>query len=177
MQKINDIARGHWPFILSRLAGLSKSELSDKHGPCPLCGGKDRYRFDDEDERGTWFCNQCGGKEQQGGGGTGMDLLLRKNNWTFKHAVTQIKSALGVAESNGIPAPPARGAESVYKYSENFYVCRFPGKKIRPLYFDGSSWTNKSHPVPRPIFNRRQLELLPSNPVLITEGEKTAIAA
>jgi len=177
MQKINDIARGHWLFILSRLAGLSKSELSDKHGPCPLCGGKDRYRFDDDDERGTWFCNQCGGKEQQGGGGTGMDLLLRKNNWTFKYAVTQIKSVLGVAESNGIPAPPTRGAESVYKYSENFYVCRFPGKTIRPLYFDGSSWKINSHPVPRPIFNRRQLQLLPSNPVLITEGEKTAIAA
>jgi putative DNA primase/helicase len=176
MQKINDIARGHWPFILSRLAGLSKSELSDKHGPCPLCGGKDRYRFDD-DERGTWFCNQCGGKEQQGGGGTGMDLLLRKNNWSFTYAVTQIKSVLGVGDSSGIPAPPTKGAESVYKYSENFYVCRFPGKTIRPLYFDGSSWAIKSHPVPRPIFNRRQLELLPSNPVLITEGEKTAIAA
>jgi len=30
------------------------------HGPCPLCGGKDRFRFDDKDGRGTWFCNHCG---------------------------------------------------------------------------------------------------------------------
>lgn len=31
-----------------------------KHGPCPMCGGKDRFRFDDKDGRGTWFCSHCG---------------------------------------------------------------------------------------------------------------------
>lgn len=40
------------------------------HGPCPVCsGGKqssDRFRFDDKDGRGTWFCNQC--TPQSGGG-------------------------------------------------------------------------------------------------------------
>lgn len=42
------------------------------HGPCPVCGGKDRFRFDDKDGRGTWFCNQC---EPQSGGGL---LLLSR---------------------------------------------------------------------------------------------------
>jgi putative DNA primase/helicase len=25
-----------------------------------MCGGKDRFRFDDKDGRGTWFCSHCG---------------------------------------------------------------------------------------------------------------------
>lgn len=42
------------------------------HGPCPMCGGKDRFRFDDKDGRGTWFCSQC---DPQSGGGL---LLLSR---------------------------------------------------------------------------------------------------
>lgn len=42
------------------------------HGPCPVCGGKDRFRFDDKDGRGTWFCGQC---DPQSGGGL---LLLSR---------------------------------------------------------------------------------------------------
>lgn len=30
-----------------------------RHGPCPICGGKDRFRFDDKAGRGTWFCSHC----------------------------------------------------------------------------------------------------------------------
>lgn len=42
------------------------------HGPCPVCGGKDRFRFDDKDGLGTWFCSQC---DPQSGGGL---LLLSR---------------------------------------------------------------------------------------------------
>ena len=71
-------ARGRWPEILAALAGLSGEQLSNRHQPCPLCAGTDRYRFDDKDGSGSWFCNQCGGKDHRGGGGSGMDLLLRR---------------------------------------------------------------------------------------------------
>lgn len=42
------------------------------HGPCPVCGGKDRFRFDDKEGRGTWLCSQC---DPQSGGGL---LLLSR---------------------------------------------------------------------------------------------------
>ncbi|NDF83425.1 MAG: hypothetical protein EB130_09770, partial [Actinobacteria bacterium] len=71
MTRITDLAIGHWPSILGALAGLSSDQLTDKHQPCPLCGGEDRYRFDDQDGSGSWFCNQCGGKNQSGGAGNG----------------------------------------------------------------------------------------------------------
>jgi putative DNA primase/helicase len=53
---INTATNGHW---LNVLNGLGISMNSNKHQACPVCGGKDRFRFDDKDGRGTWFCNQC----------------------------------------------------------------------------------------------------------------------
>jgi putative DNA primase/helicase len=67
MSKITDLTSGHWTSILSALAGLTSEQLTDKHQPCPLCGGKDRYRFDDLDGTGSWYCNNCGGKDQTEG--------------------------------------------------------------------------------------------------------------
>ena len=89
-------ANGRWPEILAALAGLSDAELSDRHQPCPLCGGTDRYRFDDKDGSGSWFCNQCGGKDQRGGAGSGMDLLMRRQGWSFVEAARQVEAFLGL---------------------------------------------------------------------------------
>ncbi len=50
-------ARGRWSEILPRL-GIDARFLRNRHGPCPLCGGKDRFRFDDRDGSGSYFCNQ-----------------------------------------------------------------------------------------------------------------------
>ena len=73
---IADATQGRWPDLLQHFAGLAPDQLTDRHQPCPCCGGTDRYRFDDRDGTGSWYCNQCGGKGGTGGGGTGMDLLL-----------------------------------------------------------------------------------------------------
>ena len=92
-----DHAQGRWPEILHALAGLSTDQLTDEHQPCPLCGGDDRYRFDDLDGSGSWFCNQCGGKHQSGGAGNGMDLLMRKTGWDFATAAQRIEQHLGIS--------------------------------------------------------------------------------
>lgn len=47
-----------WKDVLSR-AGLAEF-LSNKQGPCPLCQGKTRFRFDNKNDAGTWYCNSCG---------------------------------------------------------------------------------------------------------------------
>lgn len=46
-------ASGRWRDILEVLAGLHAEQLSNRHQPCPACGGRDRYRFDDRDGNGS----------------------------------------------------------------------------------------------------------------------------
>lgn len=42
------------------LPALGVKVIKNRHQACPVCGGSDRFRFDDKEGRGTWFCNQCG---------------------------------------------------------------------------------------------------------------------
>lgn len=169
-----EAASGRWPELLEALAGLAPEQLTDKHQPCPSCGGKDRYRWDRDDGPGGWFCNQCGGKGGTGGGGTGMDLLMRIKGWDFKAAARAVEQHLGITSKTQRPDPPTEGAEQFWRYTDDFIVCRFPGKKIRPLTWTGSTWAWKSPAKPRPLYWARRV---PGWPVLIAEGEKAADAA
>ena len=169
---ITDLTNGRWPDLLMQLAGLTPDQLTDTHQPCPLCGGEDRYRFDDKDGTGSWYCNQCGGKDHTGGGGNGMDMLMRRTGLTYPEACKRIEQHLNIK-----PEPPTKGAEHIWHYSPDFIVCRFSGKKIRPLWWDGSQWLWKAPPAPRPLYNLDALQQRPNAPVLIVEGEKTADAA
>lgn len=80
--KTIDAARGKWPDILNRL-GVNRSFLTGRHCPCPACGGKDRFRFDNQDGSGSFICGQCGA-------GYGLDLLMRINGWDFAEAARQV---------------------------------------------------------------------------------------
>src|SRR3954471_10943088 len=83
MQKISETARGRWHGILPQL-GISPKLLQNKHGPCPMCGGSDRFRFDDRDGRGTWICNKCGS-------GDGAELVKRVKGVEYKEAAKMIE--------------------------------------------------------------------------------------
>jgi putative DNA primase/helicase len=169
---LTELTNGRWPDLLMQLAGLTSDQLTDTHQPCPLCGGEDRYRFDDLNGTGSWYCNQCGGKDHTGGGGSGMDMLMRRTGLTYPEACKRIEQHLNIK-----PEPPTKGAEHIWHYSPDFLICRFPGKKIRPLWWDGSQWLWKAPPAPRPLYNLDALQQRPNAPVLIVEGEKTADAA
>jgi putative DNA primase/helicase len=87
MQKISETARGRWHGILPQL-GISPKLLRNSHGPCPMCGGKDRFRFDDKEGKGTWICNRCGS-------GDGAELVKRIKGVEYKEAARMIEGAAG----------------------------------------------------------------------------------
>jgi putative DNA primase/helicase len=103
-----DAADGSWPRLLMELGGLSPEQLTDTHQPCPNCGGEDRYRWDCDDGPGGWFCNQCGGKDRMGGGGNGMDLLMRVTGWEFKDACRRVEEHLNLPQPKATK-PKAKG--------------------------------------------------------------------
>ena len=75
---------GKWYGILTAL-GIDRKYLQDRHGPCPICNeGKDRFRFDDKDGRGTYFCNTCGA-------GDGFELLQKVHGWSFVDCLDAIR--------------------------------------------------------------------------------------
>ena len=87
---IKDQARGKWRGILTDL-GTTLPATAKQHGPCPTCGGTDRFRFDDQDGNGTWFCNQC--RPQAG---DGFALVMKVQRVAFPEALRIVAGVLGL---------------------------------------------------------------------------------
>lgn len=99
---VSDVASaacGHWPTLLADL-GIDTPHRG-KHGPCPVCGGKDRFRFDNKEGRGTWICSQCGA-------GDGLDLVCKVMGKAPKEAVRLITPLMGMAAGGLDPAERER---------------------------------------------------------------------
>lgn len=79
---------GRWPSVLVAL-GIDGARLVNRHGPCPACGGRDRFRFDDRRGRGDFFCNGCGP-------GDGFALLQRVHGWSFRETAKRVEEAAGL---------------------------------------------------------------------------------
>lgn len=93
---VREAATGRWPGILVAL-GVDAAFLTGKHTACPVCGGKDRFRFDDKDGRGTFFCSNCRA-------GDGFSLLMNLKGWTFRDAAREVEQIVG-AVTAVLPAP------------------------------------------------------------------------
>ena len=91
-ERIGDLCVGRWESILTSL-GVASEFMSKKHGPCPMCQGKDRYRFDNKDSRGSWFCSKCGA-------GDGFSLLRKLNGWSFAEAAREVERVLGISKQD-----------------------------------------------------------------------------
>ena len=91
--KINEVtaeAVGKWQSIFSSL-GIDVG--NGKHCPCPVCGSKDRFRFDNKNGRGTYICNQCGS-------GDGLELIKNYYHCDAKEASNKVAEYLNLRNTS-----------------------------------------------------------------------------
>ena len=105
-QDIKAAAQYHWPEIHAAL-GIDPRYLKNKLQPCPACGGKNRFRYDDLDGNGTFFCNQTAKKA-----GDGFGLVMHFFGCDFQTALKQVSGVLGMDNAN-----PCRYRQHAYKRS------------------------------------------------------------
>ncbi|CAM5503175.1 DUF7146 domain-containing protein [Thauera mechernichensis] len=94
MLNVREVAQGRWRSILTVL-GIDERTLSGKHGPCPMCGGKDRFRFDNKDGRGTYFCSGCGA-------GDGVQLAMGITGLSFRDVAAEVERIAGTVRPSTI---------------------------------------------------------------------------
>lgn len=95
-EPLRERMRGRWHGVLPAL-GVPSTFLNGKHQPCPLCGGKDRARFDDKEGLGSWICSHCGA-------GDGVSLVMKINGWDFKMTAERIEAISGDVQARA-PKP------------------------------------------------------------------------
>lgn len=99
---VKTAASGRWPEILAGL-GIADNTLRNRHGPCPGCGGRDRFRFDDQED-GRFYCGGAGHPVS----GDGFALLQHVHGWTAREALEHVAEAIGLHSCNVEPTKPQR---------------------------------------------------------------------
>ena len=106
---VRSASQGRWQNFILPALGIEVPGNPRKHGPCPFCGGRDRFRFDDRDGFGSWFCNQCDPQA-----GDGLALLMKVRRCTFPEALQLIADILGIHSTTHtrphrpLPPPPVQ---------------------------------------------------------------------
>ena len=70
-------------------------------GPCPFCGGRDRFSFKQTAQGGRWFCRKCGGGKYH----TALDYIMLREKLDFPAA---LRLAGGQAAGGAEPVLPER---------------------------------------------------------------------
>lgn len=109
MIDVREYAKGKWLVLLPNL-GVDGKFLSRRNGPCPVCGGRDRFRFTDYNGEGRYYCNQCGP-------GDGFDLVEKVTGKKFNEVRDYIMKNAGEVKPNTQPLD----REACYKEQANVW--------------------------------------------------------
>jgi putative DNA primase/helicase len=81
---------GRWRYVLIAV-GIDALYLRKKAGPCPACGGKDRFTFDDRSQKGDSYCRRCGASD-------GFQLIMRVMGCDFATARRLVLEVAGLSD-------------------------------------------------------------------------------
>ena len=87
-------AHGRWNEILAAV-GVEERILKHRNGPCPLCGGTDRFQYTDKFGEGNYHCRQCGP-------GGGFKLLQAVKGVEFNAALCDVERCLGLLPEHAV---------------------------------------------------------------------------
>src|SRR5690606_38736332 len=76
-------------------AGINEKFLRNKHGPCPVCGGSDRCRYDNKNGRADWIGNRCGA-------GDGFNWLMGAFGLRFPNARRKVLELARITEASDV---------------------------------------------------------------------------
>lgn len=179
-------AVGKWRGILKGL-GVHEDFLRNKHGPCPICGGKNRFRFDDREARGTYFCNSCGA-------GDGFGLAMAFTGLDFKTLAKKVDRMIGTITQDGTSDKPQRdprdflrkisgeiikigGNDPVMNYLTRRGVGISPAIRLHPRmrYFDDGKMTGIFPAMVVPVLNSAGIAITFHVTYLTPDGQKAAV--
>lgn len=101
VQVVKQAIAGREYEILQDVAGILDEFLTGRHCSCPICGGKNRFRWMIEREGKPVFCNQCFKKKN----GDIIAAVMWMRKCSFQEALQLIAQYLGLSLTTGDKLP------------------------------------------------------------------------
>lgn len=93
--QVRDAALGRWKDLIFPAFAITVPAQKNTHGPCPICGGTDRFRCDDKQGKGTFICNQCGA-------GDGFELIVKARGMTHGEVLKEVGAVIGLSADSTV---------------------------------------------------------------------------
>lgn len=130
VKELKKEANGRWSSIF-RMLGINVRD-DGKHGPCPICGGKDRFRFDDKHGDGEYYCSGCQP-------GDGLTLVGKVLQLSFPETIEEVGKIVGQCVYKAPANEPSISPELLRKiFSESVPAAK---KNLVGQYLDGRGLT------------------------------------
>ncbi|MFM0046053.1 primase-helicase zinc-binding domain-containing protein [Paraburkholderia sediminicola] len=101
--------------------GVAADRLTGKACACPVCGGNDRFTYDNKRGRGDWVCRQCGNGKAMAG--DGLQLITRVNRMGLYRLMTEIDGNPSMRNTSHA-APGAHAAPSPKRKADPAFIER-----------------------------------------------------
>ena len=96
--EVKRAAAGRWNDILPAVTCIDAEKLTGKNGPCPKCGGSDRFAaFKDFSDSGGVQCRHCHNGDTKPRSGDGLAAVQWLTGCTFPEAMRLVADAVGLA--------------------------------------------------------------------------------
>ncbi|HGJ5880550.1 MAG TPA: primase-helicase zinc-binding domain-containing protein, partial [Arsenophonus nasoniae] len=124
-------AKNQWEYVLNQL----NISTNRKESPCPACGGNTRYRFDDLEGRGTYFCSHCGA-------GDGLGIVMKVAKLNAQEAAKMIVDVLGLQQEKPMePIQPIQPTKLIADIADKVRGLLKSAKKAESIYLKSKGLT------------------------------------
>ncbi|MDT8842550.1 toprim domain-containing protein [Paraburkholderia fungorum] len=94
-----------WVALLQKF-GVPASSLTGKGAPCPICGGDDRFTYDNKRGRGDWVCRKCNDGDLKAG--DGFELICKAAGISFRELMAELDGGVPAVARRASNAPAPR---------------------------------------------------------------------
>lgn len=164
--ELKSLAHGRWLDIFRTVAGVDLDPgCQRRHGPCPRCGGTDRFRAIDLDN-GALFCNGCFSHEN----GDGISALGWLTGRPFNEVVDTLCEYLGAKprhKQNGQTHKPRTFAtpQGIVRYYLDGLAKKHGGQVKLAATWDYGTFHVLRFDLPTPAGEKRRKEFRPVHQV------------
>jgi putative DNA primase/helicase len=134
------LSPAQWLALLQKY-GVPESSLTGKAAPCPICGGNDRFTYDNNRGRGDWVCRKCNNGSPKAA--DGLELICKVAGITFFELMVELEGGTLAEARTRASRMPVDAAKPKRKADPQWVSAKLNSSWDRALPLSGSDLVSR----------------------------------
>jgi putative DNA primase/helicase len=134
------LSPAQWLALLQKYE-VPESSLTGKAAPCPICGGNDRFTYDNKRGRGDWVCRKCNNGSPKAA--DGLELICKVAGITFFELMVELEGGTLAQARTRAMHMPVGAAKPKRKADAQWVSAKLNSSWDRALSLSGSDLASR----------------------------------